>query len=52
LTFHYPPHAVGPYAEGQYVAYAPWETLKPDLTAEGMKIFGGARPQGDDGGTR
>ena len=29
LTFHYPPYAVGPYAEGQYVAFVPWETLKP-----------------------
>lgn len=52
LTFHYPPYAVGPYAEDQYVAYVPWETLKPYLTAEGMKIFGGARPHGDDDGTR
>jgi hypothetical protein len=48
LTFHYPPYAVGPYAEGGYVAFVPWETLKPYLTPEGMKIFGGARPKGDD----
>jgi hypothetical protein len=47
LTFHYPPYAVGPYAEGQYVAFVPWETLKPYLTAEGTRIFGGARPKGD-----
>jgi hypothetical protein len=47
LTFHYPPYAVGPYAEGQYVAFVPWETLKPFLTAEGQRIFGGARPKGD-----
>ena len=47
LTFHYPPYAVGPYAEGQYVIFVPWETLKPYLTAEGAKIFGGARPKGD-----
>jgi len=47
LTFHYPPYAVGPYAEGQYVAYVPWETLKPHLTPEGARIFGGARPKGD-----
>jgi hypothetical protein len=52
LTFHYPPYAVGPYVEGQYVAFVPWETLKPYLTPEGMTIFGGARPQGDDDGTR
>jgi uncharacterized protein DUF3298 len=47
LTFHYPPYAVGPYAEGEYVAFVPWETLKPYLSTEGAKIFGGARPKGD-----
>jgi uncharacterized protein DUF3298 len=52
LTFHYPPYAVGPYVEGEYVAFVPWETLKPFLTPEGAKIFGGARPKGDDDGTR
>jgi hypothetical protein len=52
LTFHYPPYAVGPYAEGQYIAFVPWETLKPYRTPEGMKIFGGARPNDDDDGTR
>jgi hypothetical protein len=50
LTFHYPPYAVGPYAEGEYVAFVPWETLKPYLTPEGMKIFAGARPKDDDDG--
>jgi hypothetical protein len=52
LTFHYPPYAVGPYAEGEYVAFVPWETLKPYLTPEGVKIFSGARPKGDDDGER
>ena len=47
LTFHYPPYAVGPYAEGEYVAFVPWEKLKPYLSPEGAKIFGGARPRGD-----
>jgi len=47
LTFHYPPYAVGPYVEGEYVAFVPWETLKPYLTPEGQRIFGGARPKGD-----
>lgn len=47
LTFHYPPYAVGPYVEGQYVAFVPWETLKPYLTPEGARIFGGARPKRD-----
>lgn len=47
LTFHYPPYAVGPCAEGEYVAFVPWETLKPYLTAEGTRIFGGARPKSD-----
>jgi Protein of unknown function (DUF3298) len=48
LTFHYPPYAVGPYVEGQYVAFVPWETLKPYLTPEGITIFGGARVKSDD----
>jgi hypothetical protein len=52
LTFHYPPYAVGPYAEGEYVAFVPWETLKPYLSPEGAAIFGGARPAGDDDGQR
>jgi len=52
LTFHYPPYAVGPYAEGEYVAFVPWEALKPYLTPEGARIFGGARPKGDDDGTQ
>jgi hypothetical protein len=52
LTFHYPPYAVGPYAEGEYVAFVPWETLKPYLTPEGTRIFGGARPKDDDDGQR
>jgi hypothetical protein len=50
LTFHYPPYAVGPYAEGEYVAFVPWESLKPYLAPEGTKIFGGVRPKGDDDG--
>ena len=41
------------YAEGQYIAFVPWESLKPHLTPEGSKIFGGARPKSDDDdGTR
>jgi hypothetical protein len=52
LTFHYPPYAVGPYAEGEYVAFVPWEALRPFLTAEGARIFAGARPESDDDGTR
>jgi uncharacterized protein DUF3298 len=48
LTFHYPPYAVGPYAEGEYVAFVPWEALKAYLTPEGVPIFGGSRPKGDE----
>lgn len=43
LTFHYSPYAVGSYAEGDYTAFVPCETLKPFLSAEGTAIFGGAR---------
>jgi hypothetical protein len=48
LTFHFPPYAVGPYAEGNYVAFVPWDQLRPYLTTEGVAIFGGARPKGDE----
>ena len=48
LTFHYSPYAVGSYAEGGYVAFVPWEMLKPYLTPEGARIFGGTRPKGDE----
>ena len=48
MTFHYSPYTVGSYAEGGYVAFVPWETLKPYLTPEGVKIFGGARPKDDE----
>jgi hypothetical protein len=51
LTFHYPPYAVGPYVEGEYVAFVPWEALKPYLTPEGAAIFAGARPKRDDDAT-
>jgi hypothetical protein len=47
LTFNYPPYEVGPYAEGEYVAFVPWETLKPYLTPEGIRIFAGSRPKDD-----
>lgn len=47
LTFHYPPYAIGSYAEGDYVAFVPWTALKPYLTAEGQMIFGGSRPKDD-----
>ncbi|WP_213771899.1 RsiV family protein [Bradyrhizobium sp. dw_78] len=52
LTFHYPPYAVGPYVEGQYVAFVPWQAIKPYLAPEGLKIFGGERSAGDDDGQR
>lgn len=48
LTFHYAATALGVHAEGGYVAFVPWEQLKPYLTPEGVAIFGGARPKGDD----
>jgi Protein of unknown function (DUF3298) len=48
FIFYFPPYAVGPYAEGQYAAFVPWETLKPYLAPEGLRIFGGARPKSDE----
>jgi hypothetical protein len=48
LSFHFPPYAVGAYAEGGYVAFVRWERLKPYLTPEGTAIFDGARPKADE----
>jgi hypothetical protein len=48
LTFHYSPYAVGSYAEGEYVAFVPLEKLKPYLTPEDIRVFGGARPKDDE----
>jgi hypothetical protein len=48
FIFYFPPYAVGPYAEGQYAAFVPWEVLKPSLSPEGLRIFGGARPKRDE----
>ena len=48
LAFHYSPYAVGSYAEGEYIAFVPWEKLRPYLTAEGARIFAGARPKEDE----
>jgi uncharacterized protein YndB with AHSA1/START domain len=47
LTVHYSPYEVGPYAEGEYIAFVPWETLKAHLSPEGQRIFGGSRPKQD-----
>lgn len=47
LTFHFRPYAVGPYAEGSYVVFVPWDDLKPYLSPEGLSIFAGARPADD-----
>ncbi|RTL49805.1 MAG: DUF3298 domain-containing protein [Bradyrhizobiaceae bacterium] len=43
LTFHYAPYAVGPYAEGTFEAFVPWQDLQPYLSPEGAAIFGGER---------
>ncbi len=48
LIFYFPPYAVGPYAEGQYAAFVPWEALKPFLSPEGLRIFTGVRPKKDE----
>ncbi len=48
LTFHYPPYVVGPYSEGDYVAFVSWHHLKPFLSPEGVRIFAGDRPKSDE----
>ena len=44
LDFHYPPYAVGSYAEGSYIVFVPWETFRAYLSPQGAAIFAGSRP--------
>ena len=44
LDFHYPPYAVGAYAEGSYVVFVPWKSFKTHLSPEGAAIFAGDKP--------
>jgi hypothetical protein len=46
LDFHYPPYAVGPYAEGSYTVFVPWEAFKTYLSPQGLAIFAGNQPPG------
>jgi len=48
LTFHYSPYGVGPYVEGPYTIFVPWTDFRQYLSPEGVAIFGGARPKGDE----
>lgn len=47
VTFHFSPYEVGAYAEGDYVAFIPAAALKPLLTPEAQKLFGGERTKED-----
>jgi len=48
LTFHYSPYAVGPYVEGPYTVFVAWTAFRQYLSPEGLAVFGGERPKGDD----
>ncbi|HEY0235840.1 MAG TPA: RsiV family protein [Afipia sp.] len=48
LIFHYEPYAVGPYAEGSFEAFVPWQVLQPYLSPEGAAIFSGSQPERHD----
>jgi hypothetical protein len=50
LTFHFSPYDVDAYAAGPYTVFVAWTALKPFLSPEGVAIFGGERPKGDDDG--
>lgn len=50
VTFHFPPYAVGAYAEGDYAAFVPASALMPLLTPEAQGLFGGERPESDKEG--
>lgn len=48
LVFYFSPYAVASYAEGSYRAFVSWRTFEDDLSPEGVALFGGERPAGDD----
>jgi hypothetical protein len=48
LKFYHSGDAIGGHGEPTYVAFVPWETLKPYLSPEGIRVFGGARPNDDE----
>jgi hypothetical protein len=47
LEFHYPPYAVGSYAEGPFDVFVPWQTFKSYLSPQGVAIFAGSPPPRD-----
>jgi hypothetical protein len=47
LTIHFSPYAVGPYVEGSYVVFVPWQKFRTYLSPVGGAIFAGARPEAD-----
>ena len=47
LTFHFSPYDVDAYAAGPYTIFVPWTDFKSHLSAEGVVIFGGERPEKD-----
>jgi hypothetical protein len=51
LAFHYSPYAVGPYAEGSYTVFVPWQIFKAHLSSLGLAIFGGDRPANPKAGS-
>jgi hypothetical protein len=46
LIFYYG-FFTGARSDGVFDAFVPWKKLKPYLSPEGVRIFGGARPKGD-----
>ncbi|MGH6741421.1 MAG: hypothetical protein ACREDY_20760 [Bradyrhizobium sp.] len=47
LTFHYSAYDVDAYAAGPYTVFVPFTAFKPYLSAQGLTIFGGERPEKD-----
>lgn len=48
LTVHYSPYDVDAYAAGPYTVFVPFEAFREYLSPEGVAIFGGERPKGDE----
>lgn len=48
LIAYFSPYAVGPYAEGEFSVFIPYTAFAAALSPQGVALFGGTRPQGDD----
>ncbi len=48
FVVYFSPYAVGPYAEGEFVVFIPYNSFQTMLSASGAALFGGMRTKDDE----